>query len=258
MKSFIKIFGVLFLFLVQLTSCLDIDHNGKPIYYFYDEPVVVIQTGEAPSIRNESYLFDVPGLAGDTALKAGNLLWTSFFVELDSQVATNLMTFPYQYTAISFRYEKVDSAQVIIPVDSESFKSYLSDDYSAAINLAVLYNYKIDSLWFFGFRQQDRSSYTYELILNPEIENGSDNIPTLYIRSKQVDASADSSGSAQSTDGYTIFAFDVADFAKHYKETISDNGKLRFNLKYKTGVDANGNDVYRSFMSNPLSWNFSN
>jgi len=254
MKSFIKVFGFLVLFLIQLTSCLNDDNGKMPFYYFYDEPVVVMQTGPFPSIRNESYMFNVPGLAEDTVLKAGNLLWTSFIVELGKgESADYFANSVYQYTAENFRYETVDSANVIIPESSEAFKSYLSDDYSAAINLSVLYNYRIDSLWFFGFRQQDRSNYTYELVVNPEIETGSSNIPTLYIRAKQISAS---SNKAYSRDGNAIFAFDAADFVKYYRETISNNGKVRFNLKYKTGVDANGNDIYRPFMSNPLWWDF--
>ena len=254
MRSFIKVFGVLFLFLIQLTSCLNDDNSKTPFYYFYDEPVVVTQTGAFPSVRNESYMFNVPGLAGDTVLKAGNLLWSSFIVELGARGDVDyLANSVYQYTAESFRYERVDSANVTIPESAEAFKSYLSDDYSAVIALSVLYNYRIDSLWFFGFRQQDRSNYTYELVLNPEIESGSSNIPTLYIRAKKI---SDTSNKAYSRDGNAIFAFDAADFVKYYRETISNNGRVRFNLKYKTGVDANGNDIYRPFMSNPLSWDF--
>jgi len=256
MKSFIKVFGVLSLLLILLTSCLKDDNDRRPVYFFYDEPVVVNQTGTLPVVRNESYLFYVPGLVNDTALKAGNLLWTSFIVELDNQKNGEPAAGAYQYTVVSFRYETVDSAKVIIPANAEAFNSYLSDDYSATIDLSVLYNYRIDSLWFFGFRQKDRFNYTYELILNPEMETGSNNIPTLYIRAKHIDASTGSSDKAYSRDGNNIFAFDVADFVNYFRETISNSGKAHFNLKYKTGVDANGNDIYRSFISNPISWNF--
>jgi len=256
MKSFIKVLGVSFLLLIQLTSCLKDDNDRKPVYYFYDEPVVVDQMGDHPIVRNESYLFYVPGLVDNTVLKAGNLLWTSFIVDLDDQKCANPAADDYQYMAKGFRYGMVDSAKVIIPASAEAFNSCLSDDYSAAIDLSVLYNYRIDSLWFFGFRQRDHFDYVYELILNPEMETGSSNIPTLYIRSKSTGASTGSSDKAYSRDGNIIFAFDVADFVNYYRETVSNSGKVRFNLKYKIGVDANGKDVYRSFMSNPISWSF--
>ena len=253
MKSFIKISGVLFLLLFQFTSCLKEDDNRKPVYLFYDEPVVVNQLGDNPLIRNESYLFSVPELAGDTVLKAGDLLWTSFLVDLDNQTNTN----PQQYTAEGFQYRIVDSAKVIIPADTTEFQSYLSDDYSAVIELSVLYRYAIDNLWFFGFRQKDysmqqsKSNFIYELIMNPTIEKDGGGYPTLYIRAKQANAST----SARSTEGNLVFAFDVADFVKYYHENISTN-RVRFNLKYKTGIDANGKDIYRPFMSNPITWDF--
>ena len=260
MKSVIKIFGVLFILLVQFTSCLDIDNDNKekPIYYFYNEPVAVVRTGEYPFIRNESYLFYVPELVENTALKEGNLLWTSFFVDLDSQVSTDLITYAYQYTAEHFKYEIIDSAKVIIPADAEEFQSYMSDDYSAPIESSVMYKYAIDSLWFFGLRQKDESnqlSHTYELILNPEIESGSSSYPTFYIRSKQMNIPGENSGKARSKDG-NIFAFDVTDFVNYYRNAISSTGFVQFNIKYKTGVDTNGNDIYKEFMSNPISWDF--
>ena len=254
MMRFLKIFGVLFILLLQFTSCLKDDNAGKSVYFFYDEPVVVDRAGEHPIIRNESYMFYAPDLAKDTTLKAGDLLWSSFIVDLDSQVS---MDIPQQYTASGFRYKTVDSAQVIIPEDTSTFHSYLSDDYSESIELAVLYNYTIDRLWFFGLKQQDRANqlrYVYELVLNPEIEKGS-NYPTLYIRSKQINDSPEKLGTAFSKDE-TIFAFDVKDFEDYYRKSISSTGPVRFNLKYKTGVDATGNDIYKAFMSNPISWNF--
>jgi len=257
MKNFIKSFGVFFLLLFLFTGCLK-DDDRKPIYYFYDEPAVVIQMGDNPLIRNESYVFHVPELAGDTVLKAGNLLWTSFIVDLDNDVnyGEDILE-TYYHTATQFRYQTVDSAKAVIPTDSIAFQSFLSDDYSAPIELSVLYPYAIDSLWFFGFKQNDRSTnYTYELILNPTIEKNSNSYPTLYIRAKQTNASSANSGKARSQDG-NVFAFDVADFVKYYNDLNISTNQVRFNLKYKTGVDANGNDIYRSFRSNPISWVFS-
>ena len=252
-KNLLKISGVLSLLLLLFTSCLNNDNKGT-VYYFYDEPVVVTKTGDAPYVRNQFDLFYVPGLSDNTTLKEGDLLWTSFIVDYESRTATDQITFPYQYKAESFRYKTVDSAKVIIPADAAEFESYLADDYSDSIRLSTLYRYNIDSLWFFGFKQKDNSNYVYELILNPEIEANQGNYPTLYIRAKKADNS-ESTDKAFSKDG-NIFAFDVADFADYYRKTISETGKVRFNLKYKTGVDANGKDVYREFMSNPISWDF--
>jgi hypothetical protein len=129
------------------------------------------------------------------------------------------------------------------------------DDYSAPIELSVLYKYAIDSLWFFGFEQQDESnrlSHTYELILNPDEKINS--YPVLYIRSKQVNTPAENQAKDQLN--RKVFAFDVADFVKYYKEKYASTGMIRFNIKYKTGTDSNGKDVFKEFMSNPMSWIF--
>ncbi|MCL1932606.1 MAG: hypothetical protein FWF53_02165 [Candidatus Azobacteroides sp.] len=257
MKKILKIFGILFILLFPMTSCLDDDYSGKPLYYFYDEPVVVNSMGEHPIIRNESALFYVPELAGNTSLKEGDLLWTSFIVNSDDGEQPDIADATL-FTARNFRYKTVDSVKVIIPADAAAFQSYLADDYSAPIESSVLYNYTIDNLLFFGLMQRDRSNqliHTYELILNPEIEVGSNSCPTLYIRSKPLNVPEANSGKAYSKDG-AVFAFDVTDFVNYYRETISSTDKIRFNLKYKTDVDGNGNDVYRAFMSNPIAWNF--
>ena len=253
MKKFLNVFGVLFLLLFQLTSCLNEDDNRKPVYFFYDEPVVVNQMGDNPVVCNESYSFYVPGLAKDTTLKAGYLLWSSFIVDLDNDKELPAIFSKFYYTAKNFHYQTVGNSKVIIPADTAEFQSYLSDDYSASIESSFLYRYAIDSLWFFGFRQKDYSSnFIYELILNPTIEKNGNNYPTLYIRAKQTNVST----SARSTDGNLVFAFDAADFVKYWKNLNISTNRVRFNLKYKTGVDANGKDIYRSFMSNPIAWDF--
>ena len=255
MKNLLKIFGVLFILLFQFTSCLKMDDDRKPFHYFYDEPVVVARTEDAILVNNESYLFYVPGLEDNTTLKTGDLLWSSFTVDPESETATNLITYPKQYTAEHFKYKVVESAKVIIPADAAEFESYLSDDYSAPIELSVLYKYEIESLWFFGFVQQDQSnqlSHTYELILNPESEDS--NYPVLYIRSKQVNTPVENQAKDQRN--RKVFAFDVADFVKYYREKNASTGVVHFNIKYKNGTDSNGKDVYKEFMSNPISWNF--
>ena len=254
MKKFLKIFGVLYILLFQFSSCLDLDENKNRFILFYDEPVIVDVTGKYPLIRNQSDVFYVPDISENSTLKEGDLLWTSFFVDLNKEPP--LVFSKFCFTAENFKYEIVDKVKVIIPANAEEFKTYLSDDYSAPIESSVLYTYAIDSLWFFGFKQRDHSnqlSHTYELILNPELENSS--YPTLYIRSKQINASAESLGKARSKEG-NVFAFDVTDFVDYYRKTIAPTGLVRFNLKYKTNVDINGNDIYREFMRNPISWNF--
>ena len=255
MKRIYLIYAVLFTVIFQFTSCLNNDER-KPVYFFYDEPVVVNQTGVYPFIRNDSYSFYVPELAEDTTLKVGDLLWSSFIVDLDDKDYPSVLS-TFNYTAKNFKYQSVDNSKVIIPANVEEFTTFLSDDYTEPVELSVLYRYAIDSLWFLGFKHKDNSNqlhYIYELILNPEIENNNNNYPTFYIRSKQVNSTT--ANQAKDEFGRNIFAFDLADFVNYYQNDISSNGLVRFNLKYKTGENEEGEDVYKEFISNPIAWNF--
>jgi len=252
MKRFLKTSGVLLILLFQFTGCLNYDDNKNPVYYFYDEPVVVTYTGDFLLVNNQSYSFYVSGLTDNTSLKEGNLLWTSFTVDIEEQPPTVFSV--HYYTARHFRYQTVDSARVIIPENVEEFQSYLADDYSEPIELSLLHKYIIDRLWFFSFKHRDHSNHIYELILNPELEDSI--YPTLYIRSKKVNTSNEQQ--AKDHLNREVFAFDVTDFAPYNKEKNSSSDVIRFNLKYKVGVDSEGNDIYRGFSSNPITWNFNN
>jgi len=257
MKKFFKIFGVLFILLFQFTSCFNYDNNKVSVYYFYDEPAVVDLTGDYPLIRNQFDVFYAPGVANDSILKAGDLLWTSFIVDLDNDMKLPSVFSRKYYIAENFKYKIVNSAKVIIPESVEEFESLLSDEYTDSVHFSVLYRYAIDSLWFFGFKHKDSSNqlhYTYELILNPEIEKDGYNSPTLYIRSKQVNEP--DVNQAKDEFGRIVFAFDVADFVNYYRKEISPSGLVKFNLKYKRGVNADGKDIYREFASNPITWSF--
>ena len=257
MKKVFFMYGALFLLLLQFTSCLSDKDNNDRIFYFYDEPVVVEKLGAYPFVRNGFYSFYTPGLTDNTVLKEGDLLWSAFIVDLDDKDYPSVLS-TFAYTAKHFKYDVVESANVVIPENAEEFQSTLNDDYSDPIESAVLYGYAIDSLWFVGLKHKVGSNklhYTYQLVLNPEIEqNSRNNFPTLYIGAKQVNDP--DVNQAKDENRRNVFAFNVADFVNFYRKEISQTGPVRFNLKYKTGVDSNGKDIYRAFLSNPISWNF--
>jgi hypothetical protein len=172
-------------------------------------------------------------------------------VDLNTKPEKEATDKSFLYTAIGFRYALVDSSTVILPADAEEFKEKLSDDYTQNISLAVLYNDYVENLLFFGIENKSTEdlNYDYEIILNPEKEDGT-NYPTLYIRAKEQA----STSTFSSKNGKVIFAFDMSAFIKHYKDKISNEGPIKFNVKYKIGTDESGKDVYRAFMSNPFSW----
>jgi hypothetical protein len=248
MKSLLKSVSVLLLSVFCLTSCLD-DNDSNTVYFYYDEPVVYEPVAESPFIRTAYDVFHAPDLADGSSLQKGDLLWSTFVVDLNNAPTPGPLDGKF-YTATSFKYTKVNIADVILP-EKEAFESYLSDDYSEPISSAGLYKSFIDNSLFFGFQHKEQGKgYVYELVLDPESEENGD-YPTLYIRAKKVDIVP---VSAYKKDEI-IFAFQMSEFINYYRKSIANTGPIRFNLKYKIGKDESGKDIYRAFLSNPLSWN---
>lgn len=242
-----KLLVIPFLFLVTggFVSCLDDD---EPIYYFYDEPARVKSLGESKSVVSTAHgEFFVSDLYSSSSLKVGDLLWSSFTVDMNDQPSAD------GKTAIGFRYDTVDSAKIAMPASIEEFNVYMEDDYSDSISLAVLYNSYIDTLLFFGFEHERPSTtgYEYELICNPIMEE-TGQYPTLYIRTRPI-ANVPLQSSSEKNDK-TVFAFNMTDFVNYYKKNFSSTDVIKFNLVYKVGTKANGEDDYRAFKSNPISW----
>ncbi|MDR0506652.1 MAG: hypothetical protein LBH32_07535 [Dysgonamonadaceae bacterium] len=234
----VSLFFVLCFFVLGFTGCGDNKKDDKSIFYFYNEPAIIENLGSSPVVKTPHGKFFVSFLKGDS-LKAGNVLWTSFSADMGAKVKDSLTT---AYKAVNFKYEKVDTSHVIMPTTNAEFEKYLSDDYSASIQKAVLHKDNIDSLLFFGFQKQNNvnKKYVYEIIMNPKTENGN---PTFYIRMKETNPKIG-----------TVFAFDMKKFIAWYRKNVAAQGPLKFNLKYKTGKGKDGKDIYSDFKSNPISW----
>ncbi|MDR2621818.1 MAG: hypothetical protein LBC48_04460 [Dysgonamonadaceae bacterium] len=251
MKNFVKLF-VLFFIILDFSSCMDND-NKDPYYFFVDEPAIIESVSDDASLRDYAIVrtaygkFCVPSLKDDV-LQVNDILWSSFVVEKTDENKVQMPGNQYYYNATGFKYSKIDSSKVIIPADAHEFESYLSDDYTEKINRAVLYKTYVDSLLFFEFEHGSPSTvFYYELFLNPTIES-SNGHPTLYIRAKERLNYAHLPNQSRS-----IYAFDMTDFVDYYKRNFSGKNMVQFNLKYYVETK-NGKDVYREFLSNPLSW----
>lgn len=241
-----KLFNLLVLFALGLgfTSCIN-DEESDPIYYFYDEPAIFGQIAEKPIVRTAYGTFYVPSLAQDS-LENGALLWSEFVVNKTDTNNIALTSDTSCYIARGFRYERIDSSKVIIPVNNEEFEFYLSDDYSENMDLAVLYRTSVDRLLFFGFTHENKSTYEYEMVLSPD-EKNANGFPTLYIRSKKKEIKE------PRREEDIVYAFEMTDYIEYFRKNVSESGAIRFNLKYKIATK-DGKDEYRAFLSNPLSW----
>jgi hypothetical protein len=247
-----KLFVIPFLFLISagFVSCLD---DSEPVFKFWNEPAIVDNLDEEnPIIKTPRGKFTVPELEGKD-VKEGDLLWTRFQVDMNKQGDKDLLVAEF------FSYTKINGKETNLPQNTETFQTFLENDYSEPIRLAELYNYYIDHYLFFGFYHTNGAGkeFVYELVCNPEIESDNGN-PTLYIRSKEFVYEEDDlrmAASQQNQDGKVVAAFQMTKFLEKYGKELNSGGKfVKFNLKYKTGVDKDGKDVYREFASNPISW----
>jgi hypothetical protein len=225
------------------------DDSGEPVYSIYDEPAVVESVGETPTIRTAYGKYSVASLANSSSVEEGSLLWVAFMVDMNNQPNKELLA------AQNFKYFEIDSTKVTLPADAAEFETYLADSYSDSIELAMMYNTYIDSMLFFKFSQEaaENQKFDYELVCNPEMEDGALNIPTLYIRSKKADGASTRTWEPAHSGANTIFGFEMSEYITYYKAKFA--GPVKFNLKYKIGTDKDGKDVYRGFKSNPLTWN---
>ncbi|MDR1783346.1 MAG: hypothetical protein LBR13_03705 [Dysgonamonadaceae bacterium] len=254
-----RLFYFLFVALsaTAFVSCLD-ETDSDSVYYFRNEPAFVVPApggnGEDMVLRTAYGMYYVsPEQLAKFNLAKDDLIWTDFTVLANDANKISFSDSEWYYKVAGLYAFTVDSSAVRLPDTKAEFEANLKDDYSADIDLAMLYLESIDNLLFFEFTHQSGSGtvFGYEIILDPESTQTS-GTPTFYIRAKAL-ASATSKNSANSN----VYAFDLDQFVQKYKELygIGTGSSVRFNLRYKVRTE-NGEDVYRDFMSNPISWRF--
>ena len=217
MKKFVFLFcGLLML---GLSSCIK---PGKNIQEFKNIPAIVdfpfdlfqyaLKTPYGPIYASE--------LQNADDLSEGDALMVSFSVNYDQQ---NME----KYTmATDLEYIKLGLGNATATVEGES----MSDDFNLPIETFGIYN-NVEYYFFFGFSHKNLSEgdkLLYEMTYNRE---KTEETPELIVRAKKS-----SEGSK-----YAAYVFNLISF--YFDNKDSDN-KLKFSIKYKTGVDEEGKDTF--------------
>ncbi len=240
-----KIFGIAFLsvFALGFVSCLE---DKEPIYSFDREPGIAKFKGDQPFTRTAYGEYYTPEMSSAT-FETGDYLLASFTVDENNQPTQGVTT------GTNFRAVKIGGSSVIIK------EGDMTDTYNDSITSMVIYSSMVDNVFFFDFKQKAPSGqeYAYEIICNTDsVIAGSDNnkAPTLYIRSIKTNH-------PENTDVATIttsYAFDLGDFVStykvQYKGESSSYNYISLNIKYKTGTDKAGKDVYKFLSDKPILW----
>lgn len=228
------------------SGCLD---NEDPVYYFTDEPAIVVYKNQEPMIKTTWGTYSTPNLS-DT-LKPGDCLWTNFILDMNNQSDSK------NPVISGLNYSKLGLTTI------NSATGDMKDDYNDSILSAGIYKTAVDSVLFFEFFQKRTSrnsnsaheskmlappfenGFAYKIMYNTDsvIQVNGREIPKLYIKSKRT---------AQSSSPNCRFAFDMSEFISKYADL--DSKKVSLYLHYKTGISPEGKDIYKAFQTYPVTW----
>ncbi len=238
-------FGVvLTLFLsVFFVSCLDDDDDyNDDILKFIYEPILVESMNSSIAMKTQYGDILAPQL---NQAKPGEYYLTNFMMDTTNR----------PYTAYNLEYLKMGADTLSISTalsPSTEYNAYISDlevymqdpEANSLLKLSVLsptLSICIDST-FFVMAVLGNQDQRYELemftlsdaLVTPGV------VPTFYIRAKTTNAEI-------SKRAYAL------NFSTWPKSTTTEGPTpFAINLKYKTGVDASGNEIYADYKKNPV------
>ena len=221
------VFPLLGLLFLCMSGCMDTGDNIQS--YEYVPAVVGYSNDFQPTLITSIGTFLAPELQSVlfTELYEGETILTSFYVNYD------LPTSSEYYTAYNVLYGKVEKGWAYSTSEGQT-----TGGYDVPIEDMALYG-GVGNIWFFIFRHTAPSdqSFVYEMTYN---SNKTDDVPIVYIRAKYDGQQA--SGTSTTVD--YPYAFDMYYFFSTFKDA---ENRIKFKIKYKTGVDEDDNDQYSDY-----------
>ena len=229
------VFSLLCVLILGVSSCIK---DGDNISNHSMFAVVGSSNSMQPTIITEDGTILAPDLMEylHFDLFEGDALIVSFSINYDNQPSTEY------YTASNLII--VDKIGKSYPIPTSGGESTESEYFSTPIEEVVPYPYLIGNTLFFAFGHTAPidQEFEYEMTYDRDEDN---EIPTIYLRAKSVSTG---SGSERAVGQY--YAFDMYYFFTTHKD--SDNN-VKFNIKYKVGVNEDGTGKYNDLDSNPLT-----
>ena len=223
------IFSFLGTIILGLSGCFE---RGDNVMSYDLIPAIVgysYQTFQ-PTLKTPGGTFLAPELQNNlfVDLMEGDAILTSFYINYNEE------TLSEYFTAYNVLYTKVDKGWPQTTFEGES-----TGNYDVPIESMSIYG-GVEYLWFFVFRHTANydQSFAYEMTYD---EYSTDEIPTVYIRAKKYGQQ----GSATTSTFDYPYAFDMKYFIETHKDA---NNRIKFKIKYKTGVDDDGNDKYSDYI----------
>ena len=213
------VFPFLSIAMLGLSGCFK---SGDNIQTFPEMPAVVdfYTSPFQPMIITPYGSYFAPDLlnAMGTDLNDEDAIWTTFSINYDQQPASAMY-----YTVSDMEYIKVGKSDL---------STSSGDDFNAPIeDMQVIW--RSGNVLFFFFRHTAPADQKYIYEMTYDYTDPS----VAYIRAKE-----NGTGLQQSGTFVYLYAFDIQFFRYNNKE---------FNMMYYTGVDEEGNDVYKPWSGNP-------
>lgn len=216
-----------------LTSCF----KGSNTDTFATTNAVVSYYDEYPGmtfLQTYHGLFAAPTL-NEKGYQEGDCMFASFSIDKGHQPTKNY------YTLSDLNKIDLKKADIVMlnsnVHDINDTIAKLSVDSIKSVVYPPVDVYCIANNLFLGFGQFNTDiSYEYQLVYSDLLI---DKVPVLYICAKES-----SKASTISIGGYQYQAFDLTSFLARYAD---DENKFSFYLRFKKGVDANGENEYASW-----------
>ncbi|GHU88526.1 hypothetical protein FACS1894155_03550 [Bacteroidia bacterium] len=241
---------VLALFSIVFVSCLNDDDSNKNIIGFIYEPIIISENNKDIVMKTQYGEILAPKL---NKANPGEYYLTNFLMD----------TTIHPYTAYNLEYKRMgaDTLRLLSApkIENTEYNSqisnieiYIKDKH--ADNLLKLKNDSapveficMDSTFFVrpvfeGQARETAHELKFFINLLPVVGPGPHVDPvTLYIAAKATDKEI----------SRNAYALNISTAFKRDSQS-SDNGVVEFNLKFKTGVDSEGIDIYKDYRGNPV------
>lgn len=245
-KSLI-LWTVLTLFSVVFVSCLNDDDSNKNIIGFIYEPILIGENDGDVVMKTQYGEILAPGL---NKANPGEYYLTNFLMDTTIR----------PYTAYNLEHKRMGSDTLRLlsepAIENTEYNSQISDikiyiKDKHADNLLKLKTSLppaeficIDSTFFvrpvFEGKEME-TAHDLKFFINT-VEDLADGTPvTLYLAAKTTDKEI----------SRNAYALNISTAFKRDSQS-SGNDVVEFNLKFKTGVDSEGNDVYKDYAGNPV------
>ncbi len=241
-EKFLILGVVLTLFTMSFVSCNDDDDPNPNILRFIYEPVIV-ESNDGGKVSMETQYGEIQAPQLSIA-KAGEYYLTHFFMDTTIR----------PYTAYSMEYIRMgaDTLSILAPGTqmSEGYDIPITDigifiqDKQAETLLKSDEDVKLiclDTTFFIeaAFEGSEKEkSHEFELVCSPDSIDATNNLPIFYLRAKSTDQKISKASYALNLSTAPIVE--------------TGEGLIEFNLKYKTGVNSEGKDIYKSYKNNPV------